>query len=577
VKPAEKLMEIAFDRFRLALIAGLSVMLTQTEGAADGPAERFPTATPIKYLVVLYPENASFDRYFGLYPVALNPDGEPPFQAGPGTPAVNGLTETLLEHNPNQSNPFRIARLDSFTCDANHAYPEELLARNQGLMNRYVEYGASGPSAQELDPDTPALEARVKAEEFCHRNEHGNYDTDLGYFDGNTVTALWHYAQYFALSDNFFATMAGQSTRGHLNLVAGDVYGALCGPAHGDKNAVYVEGGPLPVCNGPADSAANPPPSDGRLGTLVEDTDPYYDVCSESGNTIALAGRNIGDLLSEAGITWGWFQGGFVDCSITHPKVAYDLAKGINPDTDPVRLEDYVPHHNPFQYWQSTANPRHLPPTSPDMVGHSDQAMHQYDLELFWQAAERGALPAVSFLKPPNYQNGHPAQSEPLDEQVFIVESLNGLQLLPEWRRTAVIIAWDDSDGWYDHVMPPIVNTSATRLDTAPDGARLCGETTEGPGGARCAYGPRLPFLLISPFARENFVSSALIDQSSILRFIEDNWLGGQRISATSFDNIAGSIEGMFDFSRSRETRRLFLDPYSGQRLERPPRPDATP
>jgi phospholipase C len=444
-------------------------------------------------------------------------------------------------------------------------------------MNRYVEYGALGPFAEELDPDTPVLAAEVKAEEFCHRNEQGSYDTDMGHFDGNTVTALWSYAQHFALSDNFFATMAGESTRGHLNLVAGDVYGALCGPANGNKNATYVEGGPLPFCNGPVDSSAHPPPGNGRLGTLVEDTDPYYDVCSQTGNTIALSGRNIGDLLSEAGISWGWFQGGFADCSTTHPKIAYDLAKGIDPETDPVRLEDYVPHHNPFQYWQSTANPQHLPPTSPDMVGHSDQAMHQYDLALFWQAAGRGALPAVSFLKPPNYQNGHPAQSEPLDEQVFIVESLNRLQLLPEWRRMAVIIAWDDSDGWYDHVMPPIVNTSATPFDTAPDGAQLCGETTQGPGGARCAYGPRLPFLLISPFARENFVSSALIDQSSILRFIEDNWLGGQRISATSFDNIAGSIEGMFDFSGSAEARRLFLDPYSGQRLERPPRLDATP
>ena len=561
-------------RVRRALIAGLGVVLSQTDAAADGPAERFPTTTPIKYLVVLYPENSSFDRYFGVYPVALNREEAPPFHARPDTPAVNGLTDTLLEHNPNQSNPFRIGRLDSFTCDANHDYHDELLARNQGLMNRYVEHGAEGPSAQELDPATVALEKLVKAEEFCHRNAQGNYDTDLGHFDGNTVTALWNYAQYFAISDNFFATMAGQSTRGHLNLVVGDVYGVLCKPAGGNEAATYVGHGTLPFCNGPADSTATPPPSNGTIGTLVDDVDPYYDVCSQTGNTAALAGRNLGDLLTVAGITWGWFQGGFADCSITHPKVAYDLAKGIDPDTDPVRMADYVPHHNPFQYFQSTANPRHLPPTSVDMVGHSDQAMHQYDLALFWQVAERGALPAVSFLKPPNYQNGHPAQSEPLDEQVFIVESLNRLQQLPQWRQMAVIVAWDDSDGWYDHVMPPIVNTSETPLDTGPGGERLCGDGTQGPG-ARCAYGPRLPFLVISPFAKENFVSSALADQTSILRFIEDNWLGGQRISESSFDNIAGSIAGMFDFSRRTKVRRLFLDPYTGLSLERAPRSEA--
>jgi phospholipase C len=556
------------DPICLALFARL--LLGQTEATAQSPAEQFPTTTPIKYLVVLYPENISFDAYFGVYPSALNPDGAPPFHARPDTPVVNGLTDTLLQHNPNQSNPFRIGRLESFTCDANHAYHEELLARNQGLMNKYVEYGADAPAAEALDPKTKRLEAEATAELFCHRNAQGNYDTDLGYFDGNTVTALWHYAQYFALSDNFFATMAGESTRGHLNLVSGDAYGAVCAPANHKPDVVYVADGALPPCNGPAHSTATPPPGNGQLGTLVDDVQPYYDVCSRAGNTIALSGRNIGDLLTEAGISWGWFQGGFADCGITHPKIAYDLAHGIDPDTDPVRLADYVPHHNPFQYWRSTANPQHLPPSLPDMVGQSDQAMHQYDLALFWQAAERGALPAVSFLKPPNYQNGHPAQSDALDEQVFLVESLNRLQQLPEWPQMAVLIAWDDSDGWYDHVMPPIVNGSATPMDTGAGGEHLCGDDTRGPG-ARCGYGPRLPFLAISPFARENFVSGALADQSSILRFIENNWLNGERISEISFDNIAGSIEGMFDFSRTDDARRLFLDPYTGLPLERPP------
>jgi phospholipase C len=372
------------------------------------------------------------------------------------------------------------------------------------------------------------------------------------------------------MSDNFFATVAGQSTRGHLSLVSGDVYGVPCAPAHAEPQNVYVDQGTLPPCGGPVASTAAPPPGNGTLGTLVHDTDPYYDTCSEAGNTVAMTGRNIGDLLSAAGISWGWFQGGFADCSIAHPKIAFDLAKGIDPDTDPVRLKDYVPHHNPFQYWQSTANPQHLPPSGPEMIGHSDQAMHQYDLALFWQAAGRGALPAVSFLKPPNYQNGHPAQSNPLDEQVFLAETLNRLQQLPEWRRMAVMIAWDDSDGWYDHVMPPIVNSSATVLDTGPNGQHLCGDATQGPG-ARCAYGPRTPFLVISPYARENFVSSALADQTSVLRFIEDNWLGGERISDTSFDTIAGSIEGMFDFSLTGGPRRLFLDPYSGEVLDEPP------
>lgn len=119
-----------------------------------------------------------------------------------------------------------------------------------------------------------------------------------------------------------------------------------------------------------------------------------------------------------------------------------------------------------------------------------------------------------------------------------------------------VIIAWDDSDGWYDHVSPPILNRSATSLDY------LCGDVSDGPG-ARCGYGPRLPFVVVSPFAKQNYVSSTLIDQSSILRFIEDRWAGGQRISDTSFDNFAGPIDDLLDFS-ARRAATLFLDPTSG-------------
>jgi phospholipase C len=306
------------------------------------------------------------------------------------------------------------------------------------------------------------------------------------------------------------------------------------------------------------------------LGTLVNDVDPYWDVCSQPNETVAFTGRNIGDLLNAARVTWGWFQGGFVlsadgTCSSSHVREAYDRTVGIDPATDPGAIPDYVPHHNPFQYFASTANPRHLPPTSVATVGKTDQANHLYDLSWFWQAAEAGSLPAVSFLKAAQYQNGHPGASDPLDEQVFLVETLNRLQRLPAWRRMVVIIAWDDSDGWYDHVMPPIVNHSNTSLDF------LCGATSDGPG-ARCGYGPRLPLLVISPYAKPNSVSHVLVDQTSILRLIEDNWLGGERISGLAFDHKAGSLLDMLDFSR-RHSHRLFLDPMSGLPLERPDDP----
>jgi phospholipase C len=96
-----------------------------------------------------------------------------------------------------------------------------------------------------------------------------------------------------------------------------------------------------------------------------------------------------------------------------------------------------VPHHNSFQYFASTANPLHLPPMSVAMVGKTDRANHLYDLDWFWRAARAGYLPAVSFLKAPAYQNGHPGNSDPLDEQVFLVTVVNFLQQLPDWRHMA--------------------------------------------------------------------------------------------------------------------------------------------
>jgi len=221
------------------------------------------------------------------------------------------------------------------------------------------------------------------------------------------------------------------------------------------------------------------------------------------------------------------------------------------------------PHHEPFQYYASTANPHHLPPSSVAAVGHTDQANHQYDLTDFWAAADHGTLPQVSFLKAAGYQDGHPGYSDPIDEQVFLVNTINHLQRLPQWRDTAVVIAYDDSDGWYDHVLGPIVSQSAAPAD-ALTGTGACGTPKAGAYPDRCGYGPRLPLLVVSPFAKANAVDHTVTDQSSIHRFIEDNWYLG-RIGDQSFDAKAGSLNGLFDF-RHGTNPKLFLNPLTGQR-----------
>ncbi len=286
-----------------------------------------------------------------------------------------------------------------------------------------------------------------------------------------------------------------------------------------------------------------------------------------------MTGRNIGDLLNDAHVTWGWFEGGF-NLKLTNA----DGSTGCNRTSTSALAgasKDYVPHHEPFQYYTSTANPDHVRPNSIGNIGHSDQAHHQYDIQDFYAAVEAGNFPAVSFLKPPKFQNGHAGNSDPLDEQTFIVHVLNFLQQRPEWRDTVVVIAYDDSDGWYDHQMSPIVNHSETGQDGLT-GPGQCGDGSSALPGVnsatahaqgRCGYGPRLPLLVISPMARANFIDHTVTDQTSIIRFIEDNWLGGERIGQGSFDALAHSIRSMLDPDPPRLLfpRRLFLNESTGQ------------
>jgi phospholipase C len=354
----------------------------------------------------------------------------------------------------------------------------------------------------------------------------------MNYYDGNTVTAMWNYAQNYSLNDNSFGTVYGPSTPGALNLVSGQTHGSVAYTANSTAGGQTIPGN---VISGSVNSN----------GSTYGDPDPYYDKASK-GKTVALTGKNVGNMLNDKNITWGWFEGGFRNAAEQHSNVGG------------AKSTDYIPHHEPFQYYQSTSNPNHLAPSKPSLIGKTDQANHQYDLTDFWTAAKAGNLPAVSFLKAPANQDGHSGYSDPLDEQTFLTNTINTLEQLPSWKDTAIIIAYDDSDGWYDHVMPPVVNGS-----NDPQVDALNGQVKPGAYLDRAGYGPRLPLLVISPYAKANFVDNTLTDQTSILRFIEDNWKLG-RIGDQSFDAMAGSMENMFDFSKHGGNKPLFLNPDTG-------------
>ncbi|MGH2977338.1 MAG: phospholipase C [Gaiellaceae bacterium] len=615
-----------------ALVACGVAAFTAASSHATGPST---TATPIKHVVVIFQENVSFDHYFARYPYATNTDGSS-FTPAQGTPAANGLNFSLLAANPNAANP---KRLDSsptglagdaggqLTCDQDHNYSDEQQAFDGGKMDQFVQsLGSTFGNAPGTTTPCSSLKNVV-----------------MDYYDGNSVTGLWNYAQHYAMSDNSFGSTFGPSSPGAINLVSGDT---------GNVDTAHE-------ANAPSISTSTSPNGDitpDRHGgfSLTSDAQPYWDDCSTR-DAVAMNGKNIGDLLNAQHISWGWFEGDFAPttpfataaaavgnsgqstatfipdefkssftgkvnppgssnqglCNADH---AIGVAFGANlanlPTSDPYGAkDDYIPHHSAFEYYVSTANPHHLAPTSLSAIGTDtqsyvkgkpqfDTANHNYDTSDFdalVAAIKAGtlpasALPAVSFIKAPGYQDGHAQYSDPADEQAFLVHTINELEQSPDWSSTAVIVNYDDSDGWYDHVYSGVTNPSQSVADNltsttfnvatqgtsgqclppqkpGPQPVALAGEQ------GRCGFGPRLPMLVISPWAKTNSVDHNLSDQAPIINFVEYNWhLSG--ISG-SFDHVLSQLDqkegvqfdlgGMFNFAAPPKTTPLILNPTTGK------------
>jgi len=557
-----------------AALAGASLAAFSTSGASaasGNAAARYKTTTPIKHVVVLFDENVSFDHYFGTYPNARNTDGTK-FTAKKGTPVPNNYTKhpALLvkksannpKGNPNLVAPFRLGPERAWTCSQNHNYLPEQQAVNGGAMDMFV---------QKVSTNT------------CSYGKPGvstGYAETMGFYDGNTVTAMWNYAQNFAMSDNSWDDNFGPSTVGALNVVSGQTHGVMSyDPKSDDEN---------PTQTATPDSYDVHAPDANGVGTVTADPDPVYDDCADNNHTSANAlggmqssNKNIGDLLSAKGVTWGYFAGGFTPSTpwagagtyaacATKSSVNAEGKPFVGPGPDySATAWDYNAHHNPFAYYKSTSNPHHFPGTPGVTIGAADPtndatktgANHQYDLSVFYDAVKKNQLPAVSYVKPIYAEDGHAGNSDPIDEQHFLVRTINAIEQSPEWSSTAIVIAYDDSDGWYDHVAPKIINGSNFTADN--DTICTSAANAANPLGGyqdRCGPSQRLPLLVISPYAKKNFISHAATSQSSIVRFIEDNWLGGKRIGDGSFDAKAGKLSSFFNFKAKPNLSKVLLN-----------------
>jgi phospholipase C len=505
------------------LVAALVAVATQVITPGSAAIARAPfladpaTTTPIKHVVVIFDENVSFDHYFGTYPYAANTDGTP-FTADPATPTVDtelsaGLIPSnqqaahnpaaSLTPNPNAFQPARLSQAHAMTCDQNHSYGPEQSAVHGGAMDNFVATSSAAGCAT--------------------GGQYGVAGLSMDYFDGNTVTGLWNYAQNYAMSDNNWDAVFGPSTPGALNVASGNTY------------------------SGTTTISSDPDPNGDSFGSAAAATKP------------TMAGANIGDLLNRKAVSWGWFQGGFA--SKTAKTTTVTGAASLN----------YSAHHNPFEYYASTANKAHTAPVDGNEVGHAGRANHEYDLSVFNAALSNTAingvtpdLPAVSYVKAPQAQDGHAGYSDPLDEQEFLTGEINKIQQSAYWPSTAIIVTYDDSDGWYDHVAPTITNSSVGATgDTA-----ICtaGGTANELGGhnGRCGPSQRLPLLVISPYAKKNYVSHVLTNQASVLKFIETNWSTGtiDPISSVkgSFDAGAANLDDLFDWVAPPQANEVLLD-----------------
>src|ERR1700712_4648138 len=385
---------MGLKRIALGTAAALALGVTATVpawgsgGQRHQPAPAAQARSPIQHVVVIFDENISFDHYFGTYPKAANTDGTT-FKAAKGTPSVNGLSQQLLTKNPNTYNPARLSHDEALTCDQDHGYGHEQQAYDGGKADKFVQF-----TGHDTCTGAPVI--------------FGEPGLVMDYYDGNTVTGLWNYAQHYSLSDNSYDTNYGPSTPGALNLISGQTHGVYAVDSKTGKKVTDAYTVVSPDAKG--------------IGTVINDPDPAFDDCSDSNHTSTnalgvMTGQNIGDKLNKAGLTWGWFQGGFKPTSTAN---GYSVCGATHPNVGGNSVVDYSPHHNPFEYYKSTSNPKHLPPSSVKAIGHTDQANHNYDLTDFDAAVKANNLPAVSYLKAGEYQDGHAGYSDPLDEQAFV-------------------------------------------------------------------------------------------------------------------------------------------------------------
>lgn len=485
----------------------------------------------VKYVFVIYQENRSFDSYFGTFPGAEGLFSHPAAQ----TP---GFTQKIVNTDGSTSTiqPFRIGPNDqcplstvngnpTTTCyaadtdDIDHSHPRmvakmDIQSNDVPLMDMF----AVTEELKRSPTGNPSLEAKQFGE------------LSMAHEDCDTVPLLWGYADKFVLFDHIFQTMTGPSTPGNLAII-GAQSGQTQWVRHPDQ-AFTGNGGSGPGVPALNDSdpfwgsPSDPTPAAEKLpvnpGDFPGDTIQFnltfatlpLTLAGGELQSIAKSDRDPADLddvqedvdfiskLDSSRVPFGWYQEGF-DKEPTDPNEGPVDANGTH--------ASYITHHNGPQYFGYIAN---NPKMSKQLFG----------LEDFFNAVSSKTLPkqgGVFYVKG-GFQNlfkltpgdpdatvqtnfvgddDHPAYSDGQISEAMVAEAINAIAKSPYWGKSAIIITWDDSEGDYDHVQPPI--------------------RSFGPDGSAITNGPRVPLLVISPYARTHYIAQSPGSQSSVVKFID--------------------------------------------------------
>ncbi len=483
----------------------------------------------IKYVFVLYQENRSFDSYFGTFPNANGLFSQAASQ-------TSGFVQTLVNTDGSKGtiSPFRIgpSQYAADTDDIDHSHSRTVAKMDVQNGTPLMDMFAVTEELKYSPTGNPSLQAKQMGE------------LALAYEDCDTIPLLWAYADRFVLFDNVFESMTGPSTPGNLSIIgaqAGQTQWALHPAAASALPALTI---PLltdddPFWGGPSDKSASPlpiNPGDVSGGysfapNLTFATLPLSMLLNTAGTVTATdtsASTDLVDVqddvnflskLSQPAVGFGWYEEG--------------SDKESTDTTSTASHNSYITHHNGPQYFGYVAN---TPAIRGELHGLGDffsdiknsnlpnsggvfYVKGGYANTLGLKPADPDATVQKNFLG----DDDHPAYSDAQISEAMVATAVNAIAASPYWPQSAIIITWDDSEGDYDHVPPPIVNY--------------------GPDKSVYSFGPRVPFILISPYAKLGYVSHEQGSQASVVKFVDTVF--GLPPLATLPDELLGRYLGL--------------------------------